>query len=265
MYAAYSAAFSRMLSDSTPGRASAAPGAAGRRFLVGHGQTNSVAVVDQQRLGDEPRLQRMARRSARCSQQRPMIAKQRDRRHRRRERRERRGEVGIALRHAAGDHPREVRASTRRASRWRAPSRSRRSSLAPVLDPRRERDRRQRSRLARAPRATRRARPATPGSASASAASGAPPACASTAAGSATPCACEPRASPASATGAAPPGAGSGCAASAAGGPADATRACRYVAGGGSSSVFSSAFAAAALQRLRGNDRRRPWRRRGDW
>ena len=74
--------------------------------------------------------------------------------------------------------------------------------------------------------------------------------------GAATPCCGEPCARSRPRRRAAPRAAGNGCATSPASAPADARPACRYVSGGGSSSVFSSAFAAETLQRFRRHDDR---------
>ena len=111
MYAAYSAARSRMLSDSTPGRAppaaSAAFAAAPVSLRSAIAQPKQSPVIDQQRLGDEARHQRM-REQRTLSQQRPMIAKERHRRHPARERRRAHARVGILPHARAGSDAREV-------------------------------------------------------------------------------------------------------------------------------------------------------------
>src|ERR1700730_18560843 len=63
MYAAYSAAFSRMLSESTPGRETVAgpvpPLERSVAMLIALTSGEQLAVFDQQRFGDPSRLQRM--------------------------------------------------------------------------------------------------------------------------------------------------------------------------------------------------------------
>ena len=159
-----------------------------------------------------------------------------------------RGAVGIAPRRAAGGHAREIGGPGEQPV-----DRRREPRLALVLaragvDARRQRDRRQRSRLARAP-SSQRARSACTagvGERERGAAARRRPAPAAVAA-SATPCA----ASHAARLVGVGPRRGDAPAAAArsspAGGRADATPGCRYVSGGGSSSVFSSALAAAAF------------------
>src|ERR1700732_2564927 len=80
MYAAYSAAFSRMLSESTPGRETVAgpepPLGRSVAMLVHSTLGDQLAVVDQQRFGDPSRLQRMGEQRA-LSEQLLIIAEQR--------------------------------------------------------------------------------------------------------------------------------------------------------------------------------------------
>src|ERR1700716_990505 len=65
MYAAYSAAFSRMWSESTPGRETVAgpepPLERSVAMLIHLTFGEQLAVLDQQRLGDPSRLQRMGK------------------------------------------------------------------------------------------------------------------------------------------------------------------------------------------------------------
>ena len=244
IYAAYSAAFSRMLSDSTPGRATL------RRVrpelpCVPPSSAKQFPIVDEERLGDETRLQRMHDQRA-LPRQRPMIAKQRERRHHR-------PASAASVAAKSGLRSGAPPAATRARSAVHAPSQSmarREPLLALLLAARRPGAR-------PAPPATGSSAWPTPvsqaarspchaGSAMASASSGAPPACASTAAGAATPWSASH-----------PPrrrhrrrerrNAGSGCATSPARGPAGARPGADTCRGGGSSSVFSSAFAAAAF------------------
>src|SRR6186713_1895404 len=93
MYAAYSAAFSRMLSERTPGRATPALGAVLGSAMSGEQRP----VLGQQRLGDEPRLQRM-RDPGTLEEDRSMIAAKGDPRHPGRQG----GERGLPRRQALG-------------------------------------------------------------------------------------------------------------------------------------------------------------------
>src|ERR1700680_1093829 len=79
IYAAYSAAFSRMLSESTPGRETVAgpvlPLERSVAMLIHLTSGEQLAVFDQQRFGDPARLQRMRKQRA-LSQQRSIITEQ---------------------------------------------------------------------------------------------------------------------------------------------------------------------------------------------
>src|SRR5437879_2318070 len=109
MYAAYSAARSRMLSDSTPGRASWAPAAvaAGILSAIIRSSPKQLLIFKQQRFGDEARLQRVRDLRA-LLQQRAMITKQRQRRHHGRKWSERRGIVAVLERRSTGLRGREI-------------------------------------------------------------------------------------------------------------------------------------------------------------
>ena len=80
MYAAYSAAFSRMLSESTPGRAMAAPGVAEGGFLSATSQRNRSRYPNSSDSATSLGWSGCAT-SARCRISSAMIAKQRHRRH----------------------------------------------------------------------------------------------------------------------------------------------------------------------------------------
>ena len=205
MYAAYSAAFSRMLSDSTPGPRDAGAGRCGRCLACRPSFSEKVAVAD----AAAPRRRGAA--ASGCAtqralpQQRPMIAKQRHRRHRRRQRRERGGEVGIAR--AARRRPRRARG--RRSTRA-SQSMAQREPLASLVL-RRPASMRAASAtgdsapgFASAASQSAALLPATPGRPARSASSGAPPACASTARGVGDALRREPRDARPPASGAAP-------------------------------------------------------------